>query len=270
MNLDKIYEIPLKEIDVSDDNVRVHEALRNLDELAASIEKHGLLQPVVLLGDFGKPPYKLISGQRRLLAHKKILKTQRIRAVFAGHLTKTDAVIRSLVENMQRVELDYEDTANAVTYLYEKLGKDERKVQGATGLSLRTIRDFILIEARATPKIKALMRGKKISPVDVKRAIRAAQGNLKKAEELVELIIQQKPTSHQKRRIVSYGERDTGASAKKILDEAMQPHVEQNLIVSLPEDLRKALVKATLSMEMEPEELAAKVLGDWLREQGFA
>jgi ParB family chromosome partitioning protein len=269
MNLDQIHDVKVRDIDLSDENVRVSEPFRRLDELAASIKKHGLLQPVVLLGEPGKPPYKLISGQRRYLAHKKILHAPTIRAVFTGRLSKTEAVIRSLVENMQRVELEYEDTQNAVTYLYERFGKDERKVQEMTGLSLRTIRDFIEIEARATPRIKTLLRTKKISPVDVKRAIRAAQGNLQKAEELVDLIIKQKPTSHQKRRIVTYGERDTTASAKKILEEAMQPHVEQNLIVSLPQDVRMALLKATKSMEMEPEELAAKVLGDWLREQGF-
>jgi ParB family chromosome partitioning protein len=92
--------------------------------LAASIEKHGLLQPVVLMGKYGKPPYELISGQRRLLAHQRILKRSDIRAVFIGNLSNTDAVVRSLVENMQRLELEYADTAKAVTYLYEKYGKN--------------------------------------------------------------------------------------------------------------------------------------------------
>jgi ParB family chromosome partitioning protein len=269
MSLNKIFDIQTKDIEVSDENIRVHSALRDLDQLAASIQKLGLLQPIVLLGSPGSPPYEVISGQRRLLAHRK-LKAKTIRAVFAGDLDKTEATVRSLVENMQRVDPEYTDTAKAVTYLYEKFRKDEQKVKEATGLSLRTIRDYIMVEARANPRIKGLMEAKKISPVDVKRAIRAAQGNLKKAEELVDLIIEQKPTAHQKRRLVLYGEREKGASAKKILEEAMVPTVEQNLIVSLPDELRKALVKATRSMAMEPEELAAKVLGDWLQEQGFA
>jgi hypothetical protein len=49
----------------------------------------------------------------------------------------------------------------------------------------------------------------------------------------------------------------------------MKPHVEQNIIISLPDELREALVKATKSLSIEPEELAAKVLTDWLRSQGF-
>jgi len=192
-----------------------------------------------------------------------------IRAVFAGSLSKAEAVIRSLVENLQRLELRYEDTAKAITYLYEKFGKDERAVQRETGLSLRTVRDFILIEARATPKIKRLLNERKVSHADVKRAIRAAQDNLKKAEALVDLIIKNKPTAHQKRRLVAVGERQKGASAESIFNEARRPQVEQSMVVSLPEELVKALAKATKSLSLEPEELAIKVLGEWLQAQGF-
>jgi ParB family chromosome partitioning protein len=267
--LGTIYDIPLKEIELSDDNVRLCDATKDLDELAASIKRHGLLQPVVLMGEFGKPPYELISGQRRFLAHKQILKWPQIRAVFVGHLSKTEAVVRSLVENMQRLDLEYEDTANAVTFLYNKLDKNERKVSEETGLSLRKVRDFILIEARATPAMKSWIKNRKASPADVKRAIRAAQDNLDKAEQLLKLIIEYKPTAHQKRRIVLYGERDKKASAADILKEAMKPHVEENIIITLPDELRKALLKATKSLEMEPDELAAKILTEWLKNQGF-
>jgi hypothetical protein len=166
--------------------------------------------------------------------------------------------------------LSYEDTAQAVTYLYKKFGGDERQVQKETGLSLRKVRDFILIDAQATPKMKAALKAQKVKPADVKRAIQASQGNLKKAEELVELIIEVKPTTHQKARLVMYGESNKSAPAEKILKEAMKPHVEQSLIITLPEEIREALIKATSSLAMEPAELAAKVLGDWLRSEGFA
>src|SRR6202034_2936766 len=110
-HLGTIHDLPLKQIHVSEDNVRHHDPTRDLDELAASIKRHGLLQPVVLLGDFGKPPYELIGGQRRFLAHEQKLTWPTIRAVFAGKLSESEAVVRSLVENVQRLPLGYEDTA---------------------------------------------------------------------------------------------------------------------------------------------------------------
>jgi ParB family chromosome partitioning protein len=271
MSLGTIHEIPLGDIAISSNNVRLHDPERDLDELAASIKQHGLLQPVVLLGEEGKPgkpPYQLISGQRRFLAHKQ-LHAKTIRAIFAGKLDKTQAIVRSLVENLQRVELEYVDTAKAITELFYKFGNDEEKVQKETGLSLRKIREYIQIEAQATPKMKQLLEAKKVSASDVKRALRAAQDNIKKAEELLELIVKFQPTAHQKRRLVQYGEQDKKATAKHIVEEALKPHIEENIVISLPEAVRKGLLQATKKMSMEPEELASKILNDWLDSQGF-
>jgi ParB family chromosome partitioning protein len=268
--LHKIHDIRLDNIRVSLQNVRHADPKRELDELAASIKVHGLMQPVVLNGEYGDPPYELISGQRRFLAHQLILKRSTIPAVFAGNLSKEESLIRSLVENLQRLELDYQDTARAVTHLFKRLGRNIPAVQKVTGLSVRKIRDYILIHERASPKMKSLLKRHKVSPADVKRAIRAAQDNLKKAEDLLELIMKYKPTAHQKRRLVTYGERSKGTSAKQLFEQATQPHVEQNIIITLADDLRDALLKATKSMSLEPEDLAAKVLTDWLRAQGFA
>ncbi|MGR3317689.1 MAG: ParB N-terminal domain-containing protein [Candidatus Anammoxibacter sp.] len=99
MSLDQIYEIKLGDVEISNLNVRHSNAIKDLDELAASIKKHGLLQPVVLLGFYDNLPYKLIAGQRRFLAHKTVLKMKTIRAVFAGNLGKVQSTICSLVEN---------------------------------------------------------------------------------------------------------------------------------------------------------------------------
>src|SRR5438552_4041787 len=257
MSLERIYNIQLKDVTISDENVRVAEPTKNLEELAASIKRHGLLQPVVLLGEFGKPPYSLISGQRRFLAYQKIRKTKTIAAVFAGNLSKTQAVVRSLVENLQRLDLEYHDSARAITELYKMFGKDEREVQKETGLSIRKIRDFILIDAQATPKMKRLLKERQVSPADVKRALRAAQANLKKAEQLLDLIVKYKPTAHQKRRLVKYGERDKKASAKRIIEEAMKDHEEENIVISIPKELRSALIAATKKLSIEAEELAS-------------
>lgn len=267
--LQQIYLIKLKDIQISEDNVRHADPMKELDELAASIERNGLLHPVVLRGEVGSPPYELILGQRRFLAHQRILKTPTIQAVFAGHISRDDALVRSLVENLQRLKLEYGDTARAVTHLYKKYGRNINAVQKETGLSVRKIQDFIFIHERATHKMKSLLKDKKVTPADVKRAIRAAQDNLRVAEQLLDLISELKPTAHQKRRLVMYGEQEKGASAKHIFEQAMKPHVEQNIIISLPDNLREGLVRATKSLSMEAEELAVSVLSDWLREQGF-
>ncbi len=265
---DRIYKIQLSDIKISDQNVRLTRQTQELDELAASIKKHGLLQPVVLLGSYGEPPYELIAGQRRYLAHNK-LKEKTILAVFAGDLSEQEALLRSLIENVQRVDLNHADTAKAITELYEEYDHDERKVQRETGLSLRKVREYINIEAQASPKMKKKLKNKKVSPADVKRALQAAQGNIKKAEALLELMEEYKLTKYQKQRVNEYGKKYPKASAEKIFEEAIKPRVEKNLMISLPEEIRKGLESATKEYAKEVEEIVPEIIETWLYEQGF-
>ena len=201
----QIYDIPLSDIRVSDENVRHEQADKELDDLAASIEKHGLLQPVVLRGHRDdKPPYELIVGQRRFKAHQKLGK-RTIRAVFAGRLDDTQAKLRSLVENMHRVELTYADAADAVTALYKHFHRNDRKVAEETGMSLRKVRQYIRIEERASEETKKKLRSGNVLPVDAERALEAAGGDTKKADELLRFMKQYELTSYQKKRMVEYG-----------------------------------------------------------------
>lgn len=265
--ISEIYHIPITDIDVSSDNVRISQQTVALEELAASIEIHGLLQPVVLVGEKGHPPYQLISGQRRFLAHQKLGKTE-IKAVFTGPLTKTEAIIRSLVENLQRVDLNFADTQVAVTELYRDLGSEE-EVKKRTGLSMRTIRDHLQIEAKASPSIKEKITAGKISIMDVKRALRAAQDDIGKAEILVDLIIENSPPANVKRRLVSYGSANNELSANEIFSEANKPHVEQKIMLTLDRATQDSLISAAAALEMEPSDVAGKALEEWLVENGF-
>ncbi|MCX5645187.1 MAG: ParB/RepB/Spo0J family partition protein [Phycisphaerae bacterium] len=108
MTEERIYEISVN--DVKDAargglNVRRTDRDANVKELAESIERHGLLQPILVRGQPGKPPYDLIAGHRRLAAHK-LLKKKLIKARFkpAGY-GDFEAKVDSLVENLHRVEL---------------------------------------------------------------------------------------------------------------------------------------------------------------------
>jgi ParB family chromosome partitioning protein len=261
-----IYDVSIKDIEIADTNVRQTEQEKEIEELAASIKKHGLLQPVVLLGDYGRPTYELIVGQRRFLAHKKLGK-KTIRATFAGKLDETQATIRSLVENMQRVELNHADTAAAITKLYKKLGRDEHKVHLETGLSLKRIRQYIDIEERATPDMKEQLRKGKVKPVDVQRVLRASGGDSEKAERLLKRV--KELTTYQKERLVEYGEAHPRAAADKLLEEAKKPKVERTIMVKLSDRVRTGLEKASKEMYMNPDEVAAQALEEWLSKKGF-
>lgn len=264
---DEIQNIPIEEINVSDWNVRRSEQEKDLEELAASIAKHGLLQPVVLMGE--RPPYQLIIGQRRFLAHRDILRKKNIRAVFVGKLDRVQASIRSLVENMTRTDLNHADAAEAITYLYKQLRRDERKVKAETGLSLQRIRQYVDIEERASVKMKQKLRSKQVSPADVQRVLSAASGDIEKADRLLEKMEKQKLTVYQKKRMVEYGEEHPHAHDDTIIEEALRPAVERTILVKLSSQARAGLEKAAEKLAMSPDEVAGRAVEDWLLRKGF-
>ena len=266
--VEQIYDIPLSKIQVLDTNVRHTDADKNLAELAASIKKHGLLQPVVLRGEYGDPKHELIIGQRRYLAHKQLNK-KTIKATFAGDLTSIEASIRSLAENMHRVELNHADAAEAVTALFKEYGGDERKVAKETGMSLQRVRQYIDIEERASNATKQKLRKGKVEPVDVQRVLKAAAGDIDKADALLEKMQEYQLTTHEKKRVVEYGEEHPRAGAETIIAEARRPRVERKMLLKLSDAARSGLETAAEALSMGPDEVAVQAVEDWLSAKGF-
>lgn len=106
-----LMEIALDKLVVSPLNVR--RALGDVAELVASIKEQGVLEPI-LVRPVGNR-YEVIAGSRRYAASNQAgLKT--IPAV-VQEMTDTQAVVRSLVENLQRGDLSLEERVEA----YKKL-----------------------------------------------------------------------------------------------------------------------------------------------------
>ncbi|MCW3102699.1 MAG: ParB/RepB/Spo0J family partition protein [Bacteroidetes bacterium] len=270
MDISNVIEIRISDIKLDGANVRSDlnspNSQEGLQELADNIKINGLLQPIVLRGVQGAPPYDVIVGQRRFLAHK-ILKHKTIKAIFSGNVSDIEAILLSLSENMCRQEMRFDDISSAITKLYTKFGKDERKVKEHTGFSIRTIRTYVKIEEQATPKIKKLLSAGKVSMYDAKRVVDASFGDSKKADVLIDAIA--KLSNYEKKRLVESGSRNPKANASEILKEAKQPKLEETVILNLPRKVHKALVKAAASLSVEVEELTINTIVNWLKTNDF-
>ena len=115
--------IPLNKLLAWEGNVRQTEPDKNIDELAASIAAHGLLQSLVVKKD-KRGKYAVIAGQRRLLALKSLAADGRIEndlsipcALIDGD---ADATEISLVENVQREAMHPADEFEAFKALIDK------------------------------------------------------------------------------------------------------------------------------------------------------
>ena len=68
----KVIEIPLVDLVIGKGQVRLTDVGKDIDELAESISKVGLLEPIVVCPTAQAGKYEILTGQRRFLAHKKL------------------------------------------------------------------------------------------------------------------------------------------------------------------------------------------------------
>lgn len=93
----------------------------NVDELALSIQKYGLIHPIVL----ERKTNNLIAGFRRLEAHKT-LKLTEIEAIFRDELSEIERKEIELEENIQRQDLSWDEICDAK----KELDEIKRRIYG--------------------------------------------------------------------------------------------------------------------------------------------
>ena len=116
-------------------------ALGDLSDLMASIEKHGVLEP--LLVRLRNGGYELVSGERRFHAAMQVGLTE----VPCIELTVSDehALEIALVENLQRQDLNPFEEAEGFLTLIDKYGYTHEQVAEAVGRSRVTVTETVKI-----------------------------------------------------------------------------------------------------------------------------
>ena len=127
-----------------------------IKELAESIEKNGLLQPIVLRPMAGGK-YQIIAGERRYRAFKK-LDRKVIPAIVRDY--KDEEVDKlQLVENVQREDLNPYDEAIAYLKLKEKYGLKQEDIAKAVGKSRPYISNMTRILSLEDEILEMLKKG---------------------------------------------------------------------------------------------------------------
>lgn len=128
----QLREIGVAEIRPAQRNARRAFNREKLAELAASIREHGVIQPVVVRPVQGGG-YELIAGERRWRACT-MLGLDKIPAVVKEY-RDLDATAVSLIENVQREDLNPLEEATAYQQLMEDFGLTQEEVSARVGKS---------------------------------------------------------------------------------------------------------------------------------------
>ncbi|MDQ5910642.1 MAG: ParB-like nuclease domain family [Pseudomonadota bacterium] len=113
-DLPRIVEIDLDRLTPNPDQPRKWFDEAALQELAASIEKHGLIQPIIVK-EAEEDTFIVVAGERRYRAHKLLG-----RATIAAIITQGNRDEIALIENLQREDLNPIEAAEALALMMER------------------------------------------------------------------------------------------------------------------------------------------------------
>ncbi len=134
-----VVELDLDRVQRNPDQPRRHFDEAELRSLAASIDRHGLQNPI-LVRPLPQGDYLLIGGERRVRAHE-ILGRKTIFAI----LTSGDPDEIGLIDNVQRVDLNAVEYAAALARLAEKHGYTHDELAAVVGKDRTDITKLLAI-----------------------------------------------------------------------------------------------------------------------------
>jgi ParB family chromosome partitioning protein len=136
----KPLEIAVGLIDRNPFQTRTHFDAAKLAELAASIAASGVVQPIVVRKGEGDR-FTLITGERRLIASKQAGKAT-IPAI-VREVSDVQAMEMTIVENLQREDLDPMEQAHAFQRLSREFHMTQEQMADRTGKDRATISNFL-------------------------------------------------------------------------------------------------------------------------------
>lgn len=152
----RISRLPISLVDPKADQPRKSFDKEALEELAKSIEENGLLQPI-LVREYGIGRYQIIAGERRFRACK-IAGIAEIPAIILDKDDRKVAEI-SLIENIQREDLNPVEEAMAFRALKDEYGLTQEDVSEKVGKSRSAIANSIRLLDLPTPVLEMVATG---------------------------------------------------------------------------------------------------------------
>ena len=205
---ERLQKLPITSIEANPEQPRKHFDAGALQELASSIKRYGVLQPIVVLPAV-EGMYSIVAGERRYRAAKLAgLKTIPALVRSSEELERLEI---ALVENVQRVDLSPLEQAASIYQLHQQFNVDYDVIAARLGKATTTISNIIRLLHLPQVAQTALQSGK-ISEGHA-RAILALKDDKQRAA-LLKLIIEKSWTVRQAEQYVTAHKSGETAPAK--------------------------------------------------------
>ena len=176
-----VKEIKISEIQLNPNQPRKTFSSESISELSETIKVHGLIQPIIVKKT--ESGYELVAGERRLRACKEA-GFVKIQAVIKNY-TVRDSMEVSLLENVQREDLNPIEEALAYQALSERMGLKVTEIAQRIGKNRSTIANLIrLLQLPET--VREMVASKKLTEGQARPLL--SIGDKKKLEEVAKKI----------------------------------------------------------------------------------
>ncbi len=213
--LQNIVDIDITKIKTNDKNPRKKFDTISIYELSQTIKKHGLLQPILVLEQ--ENHYNVISGERRLRACR-LLKLKEVPCVIKEY-SKQEILEVSLIENIQREQLDAIEEANVYKNLIEQYKLTQEELANRVGKNRVTIANRIRL-LQLPLEIQTAIADGRLTEGQVRPLL--SLKNEIKLKEFVSLLLSKNLSARQVEELV----RSKKSQSKKTPSQKIDPNIE--------------------------------------------
>lgn len=261
-NMRKLEEIDLSKVLISEMNVRKLNIEEEIEGLMDSMREIGLLHPIEArkIGE----KYEVVTGQRRTIAAKK-LGWDTIPAFILEADEKED-FIRSLIENIERRDIDPQDRANAAVHLKGIFGSWDA-VAKKLHRNILTIRNWAGYDA-IPEKIKEMVSEKRLPKGAATELLcsRASEDGMVKIAEKLSMM----PPA-QRKDVLAYIRANPDTTAEEIDEELTRENEDEQLyiVLTFSPTVSKAIKEECSKRGEEPEAFINSLVVGHLEKKGL-
>lgn len=258
--------LALDDLVISESNVRRRDIVADIDELAASIDRIGLLQPLVVRKK--GQHYEIVIGQRRYLALKELKWREQIPAIIiTSPVNEFDAAVLSFSENIQRRDIAPRDKGDACQQLLETLGTPAA-VADYLGVTPQTVRKW-LTYATVPEELKQQVEEKRLTRGQASRIWSHVQDK-ERAIAIAKLVAEKRRSPQQRERILTAVEELPDRSVATILRRAEELKTTRRITFILSERWSQSLDRVAKELDRDVNDIARDAMIEWLQSHDLA
>jgi ParB family chromosome partitioning protein len=170
-----VFTCPIESLHPQKGQPRQHMDGARLDELAASLKEHGLIEPLVVRRSPSSPDrFEIIAGERRWRAAQRAGLKELL--VVVKDVSPNTAFELALIENLQREDLDPIEVAEAIERLIQEHGYTHETVANRLHKDRTTVTNALRL-LKLPPRVRTMVVEGKLSEGHARALLGAVEGS---------------------------------------------------------------------------------------------